>query len=521
MYETKSHFFIVTDLYSGGDLFSDLEEYGCFEEKDCAQLMNTILTCMNYCHKRHLCHLDLKPENVLLTGRGKDYAGVKIIDFGLSKYQPDPNQKLTSLEGSSYYMAPQVIKKSYIGSKADVWSCGIICHVMMTGAAPFDGPEYQDILDSIVKGEFDLEGDEWDGTSDEIKDFVKFCLTYDEDKRPTAKDALMHPFIKKSRRGGKRSSLLRKRNSARNSLKNLDKFACTHSKLKQATCVIMAAQLLSQEEKDEIDDVFRNLDLGCDGLLDEDELKRAYHEYFNVNISDEEVKRIFTEVNISGSGAISYSEFAIAVLMSQQMVDEDKLHSAFNLFDEDNKGHISSDDVKRVLMLGDEHDDYLKNKILRQVDAEDRGKIKYEDFQKIMLSSSPTEKKKKASVHNNLGASSSVGISRTPRNASVLSSSGDIKVDLNELLGASLMDSSDSNNTNFSSMSHFSTKSVPGRGGQQPEQYIAGLEKIDDHETSASSTHDEDFHVNGDDDGDDDFDDDQSSFSSYEADVKG
>lgn len=83
MYETKHHFFIITDLYSGGDLFSELEDEGVFSEDDAAQLMNTMLTCMNYCHQRGLVHLDLKPENILLPGRGKkDYTNVKIIDFG-------------------------------------------------------------------------------------------------------------------------------------------------------------------------------------------------------------------------------------------------------------------------------------------------------------------------------------------------------------------------------------------------------------------------------------------------------
>ena len=57
MYETKNHFFIVTDLYSGGDLFSELEDNGCFNEFEAAELMNAMLMCMNYCHKRNLVHL--------------------------------------------------------------------------------------------------------------------------------------------------------------------------------------------------------------------------------------------------------------------------------------------------------------------------------------------------------------------------------------------------------------------------------------------------------------------------------
>jgi calcium-dependent protein kinase len=171
MYESKDHFFIVTDLYSGGDMFTELDENGCLNEFEAAELMNAMLTCMNYCHSRNLVHLDLKPENVLLTQTG-DYLDVKIIDFGLAQYQ-EAQKKMTGLEGSSYYMSPQVVQRSYIGSKADVWSCGVICHVMMTGYAPFDGPSYADILKTIVVGEFDFDDPEWDDVSEECKVSVR------------------------------------------------------------------------------------------------------------------------------------------------------------------------------------------------------------------------------------------------------------------------------------------------------------------------------------------------------------
>ena len=108
MYETKTHFFIVTDLYSGGDLFTELEENGCFNEYEAAELMNAMLMCMNYCHKRNLVHLDLKPENILLTDT-RSYLDVKIIDFGLAQYE-EQSKKLSGLEGSSYYMVRRRLK---------------------------------------------------------------------------------------------------------------------------------------------------------------------------------------------------------------------------------------------------------------------------------------------------------------------------------------------------------------------------------------------------------------------------
>ncbi|CAB9502538.1 MAP kinase-activated protein kinase 2 (Fragment) [Seminavis robusta] len=473
MYETKNYFFIVTDLYSGGDLFSELEDNGCLGEVEASTLMNAMLSCMNYCHKRNLVHLDLKPENVLIARADKpNFSDVKIIDFGLAQFQEDKNKKMTGLEGSSYYMSPQVVGRSYDGCKADVWSCGVMVHVLMTGYAPFDGPAYNDILKAITKGTFDFEDPEWDGVSDECLSFIRFCLTYDEEERPSAEQALQHPFLRKTRN---RTSMcdIKSRLSARRSLKHLGQFCTRHSKLKQASCAIMASQLLSQEEKDQIDSVFRSLDAGCDGQLCKDDLRRSYKEFYDTEVPDKEVDAIFEQVNFSATGTISYSEFAIATMMAQGKVDEDKLWAAFNVFDEDDKGFISADDIKRVLQLGDEQDAYLKKKILRQVDADQTGKIDFEAFKKIMRSNSSLMRLRRKN-----------SVKRSPRTRRMHAS-----VDMKEVLGASLLDASLMDNSRHDQSDVMAPPPSPYGSHHQrrlpnPDIILQGLEELDEDNSS-------------------------------------
>jgi calcium-dependent protein kinase len=69
LYQDEECFFIVTDLYLGGDVFDVLEEKGPFGEEDAAVVMNNLLGCVNYCHQRNLVHRDLKPENILLDAK--------------------------------------------------------------------------------------------------------------------------------------------------------------------------------------------------------------------------------------------------------------------------------------------------------------------------------------------------------------------------------------------------------------------------------------------------------------------
>lgn len=217
-------------------------------------------------------------------------------------------------------------------------------------------------------------------------------------------------------------------------LKKLETFSSRHSKLKQATCAIMASQLLTQEEKDQIDTVFRHLDTSCDGQIDRGDLKRGYREYFDTEVPEAELDNIFDQVNFSGSGVIEYSEFAIAILMAQNTVDNQKLKAAFRVFDEDAKGYISAEDIKRVLKLGDEQDGYLRTKILRQVDAEETGAIDFEEFKTIMHSTSSLQKKKKKKKKKR------VSLKRSPRRSFVATFGG---VDVTDLQLATVLDGMD------------------------------------------------------------------------------
>lgn len=195
----------------------------------------------------------------------------------------------------------------------------------------------------------------------------------------------------------------------------------------------MASQLLNQEEKDEIDDVFRSLDINCNGQISKEDLARCYKEYFSMNLTGKEIDKVFAQVNFSGSGYIEYSEFTIAIMMSKGMVDDVKIQAAFKLFDQDGKGYISSDDIKRMLNLEDHHDEYLKKKILRQVDAEETGRIELDQFKKIIQSDKSLANRRKKLMKN-------VSLKRTPRRAQ--KDNSQVKLDLKEALGASILSQS-------------------------------------------------------------------------------
>jgi len=95
--------------------------------------------------------------------------------------------------------------------------------------------------------------------------------------------------------------------------------------LKQATFAFIASQLISKQEKEQIDKVFKAMDLNGDGKLDKNEIKLGYKEYYDKDLDDEELNDLFSKVDADGSGEIEYSEFVIATMNEKNLLSNNKL----------------------------------------------------------------------------------------------------------------------------------------------------------------------------------------------------
>lgn len=171
---------------------------------------------------------------------------------------------------------------------------------------------------------------------------------------------------------------------AQGALANLQSFNAA-SKLKQATYAFIASQLLSKTEKEQVDKVFRAMDTNGDGKLSKEEIKAGYNEYFGRSLADTEVDEMFEKVDADGSGAIDYSEFVVATMNEKNLLSNNKLQSAFKMFDKDGGGSISTDEIKQVLSFGQSLDEKVVQEIIKQVDENGDGEITYDEFATMML----------------------------------------------------------------------------------------------------------------------------------------
>lgn len=186
-YETPDEFQIVTELCTGGELFYKISDCQHFDEIMACNLMHQILSCLEYCHRNNIVHLDIKPENLIFENN-EPTALLKLIDFGTSTFY-NPEEKMTIKIGTPAYMAPEVMKMNY-NEKCDVWSCGVILYVLLSGMLPFEGDTEKEMQNAVLYKELSFADEEWIFVSPEAKAFIRKLLEKNPLFRYSAGEAL-------------------------------------------------------------------------------------------------------------------------------------------------------------------------------------------------------------------------------------------------------------------------------------------------------------------------------------------
>ncbi|KAF5377058.1 hypothetical protein D9757_007745 [Collybiopsis confluens] len=184
---------IFLEYVPGGSVTALLRNYGAFEETLVSNFTRQICQGLGYLHERGIIHRDIKGANILVDNKG----GVKISDFGISK-KVDV-QALTggrahrpSLQGSVFWMAPEVVKQSAHTQKADIWSVGCLVVEMLTGEHPWAQlTQMQAIFKIGSSAKPTIPSD----ISSEAHDFLTRTFDVDYEARPTASELLLQPFI--------------------------------------------------------------------------------------------------------------------------------------------------------------------------------------------------------------------------------------------------------------------------------------------------------------------------------------
>lgn len=184
--ETKSMLYLVTEYASNGEMFNYLSN-GALPEKEARRKFAQILSAVEYCHKRHVVHRDLKAENLLLD----QSFNIKIADFGFGNYYT-PGSPLNTWCGSPPYAAPEVFEgKLYHGPQLDIWSLGVVLYVLICRALPFDGGTLPALRDRVLEGRFRIPF----FMSTECEHLIRHMLVKDPNQRYTVEQIKKHKWM--------------------------------------------------------------------------------------------------------------------------------------------------------------------------------------------------------------------------------------------------------------------------------------------------------------------------------------
>ncbi|KAK1221087.1 serine/threonine-protein kinase gin4 [Marasmius sp. AFHP31] len=186
VWDLPDEIYLILEYVQGGELFDYLCEKGRLPIPEALSYFQQIIHAVDYCHRFNIAHRDLKPENILLDAE----LNVKIADFGMAIFQSD--SMLRTSCGSPHYAAPEVVSGgAYDGTKADIWSCGIILHALLVGRLPFDDEDCGILLHKVGEGKFDMPRD----IPPLAQDLLRRMLTKDVKRRITMSQIQAHPFF--------------------------------------------------------------------------------------------------------------------------------------------------------------------------------------------------------------------------------------------------------------------------------------------------------------------------------------
>ncbi|XP_029590891.1 triple functional domain protein isoform X6 [Salmo trutta] len=193
-YETPNSYALVMEMVDQGRLLDYIVSWGNLTEEKVASYLRNILEALHYLHNCRIAHLDLKPENLLVSHTSSGQPVVKLTDFG-DAIQLNSAHYVHPLLGSPEFASPELVVGEPAALTSDLWSLGVVTYVLLSGASPFLDESVEETCLNICRLDFSFPHHYFQGVTQGAREFVCLLLRADPARRPPAGLCLQESWV--------------------------------------------------------------------------------------------------------------------------------------------------------------------------------------------------------------------------------------------------------------------------------------------------------------------------------------
>jgi calcium-dependent protein kinase len=262
-----------------------------------------------------------------------------------------------------------------------MWSAGCVLFVMLTGELPFTGANSEAIRTEVTKGEIAMTSPVWSQISDEAKDLIRKMIEVNPDFRIRASEALDHPWIS--------SNIHLTQDTGRAlGILTLKKFQ-GEKKLKQALASFIADRFSSEQDAEELRQIFQTMDIDHSGKLSRGELIDGLSRQMSPEEAVDLVDSILKEADTDHSQTLDYSEFVAASSLQKQMLSRKMVETAFQVLDKDKSGTLNVRELMALLGEAVQGGEAALKLLIAQADTNKDGELSLKEFTELLLHPQP------------------------------------------------------------------------------------------------------------------------------------
>ena len=338
--------YLVMELVGGGDLTKWLKGQSVVREEAIAAIFLQLLRAVQHLQAHGVCHRDIKPENILVYDHAAAAPRVCLCDFGLAARLGGPQEVMSDIVGTAYFLAPEVLQQRYTMA-CDQWSLGVNLYLLLCGTVPFGaGAERtRDVHRAILDSPVCTTTPEWAALSPLAKDLIMGLLDKAPERRYTVKEALAHKWFTAARGVDSPPHI----NPA--VIKSMVSFVSANRLRARALGIV--AECLTAREAAQLRAQFFQIDLNSDMNLSQAELGVALAN-MGLKMAAAQLTRFMQAIDTDGSGFINLNEFLAATAELSLQQHKESAVRAFARFDLDGDGLISLEEAKAALRVSDE-----------------------------------------------------------------------------------------------------------------------------------------------------------------------